>query len=98
LVCFFSALPDVSSLNRILYTDDAFRGHLSKDKVTKQPKLICRNWECGVVFPVSDEGMAGYRGVEGPGIEVFKGGVPVPMVVPGKEYGGRKPWFFKEGR
>jgi hypothetical protein len=31
-----------------------------------------------------------------PDMEVFSGHVPVPMVVPGREYAGRKPWFFKE--
>lgn len=28
--------------------------------------------------------------------EVFDGVVPVPMVVPGEEYGKREPWFFME--
>ncbi|PTU18765.1 hypothetical protein P175DRAFT_0534536 [Aspergillus ochraceoroseus IBT 24754] len=27
-------------------------GHLVQDRSTKQPKLNCRNWECGVVIPV----------------------------------------------
>jgi hypothetical protein len=66
--------------------------------MTKQPKLICRNWECGVVFPVRDTHTVEHQGEGVPGIEVFKGSVPVPMAVPGKEYEGRKPWFFKEGR
>ncbi|KAL8976007.1 MAG: hypothetical protein Q9205_007907, partial [Flavoplaca limonia] len=26
-------------------------GRLVKDRQTKQPKLNCRNWECGVVIP-----------------------------------------------
>jgi hypothetical protein len=30
------------------------RGRLVQDKITKQPKLNCRNWECGVLVPVFD--------------------------------------------
>lgn len=26
--------------------------------------------------------------------DVFEGTLPVPMVIPGEEYGGRKPWYF----
>ena len=28
------------------------RGRLVQDRTTKQPKLNCRNWECGVLVPV----------------------------------------------
>ena len=76
------------------------RGRISKDRTTKEPKLNCRNWECGVIFPVrADEAVDDKGGaVEDapPGIEVFTGHVPVPMVVPGEVYAGRKPWFFKD--
>lgn len=30
-------------------------GRLVKDRETKQPKLNCRNWECGVIVPVTSE-------------------------------------------
>ncbi|KAF9892547.1 hypothetical protein FE257_001656 [Aspergillus nanangensis] len=30
-------------------------GRLVKDRSTKQPKLNCRNWECGVLVPLIDE-------------------------------------------
>jgi len=30
------------------------------------------------------------------GMSVFKGHVPVPMIVPGEEYGARRPWFYNE--
>ena len=33
-----------------------------------------------------------------PGVEVFKDKIPVPMIVPGKDYAGRKPWFYTEQR
>lgn len=74
-----------------------------------KPKLGCRNWECGVVVPVRD-GVGGGEGEgkgegkregkrkegEGMGLGVFEGRVPVPMVVPGREYDGRRPWFCYE--
>ena len=64
-----------------------------KDKITKGPKMNCRNWECGVLVkcPVSDGGKE--QGMD-MGMGVFKGNVPVPMEWPGEEYRGRKPWFF----
>lgn len=30
-------------------------GRLVKDRETKQPRLNCRNWECGVIVPVTSE-------------------------------------------
>ncbi|RJE25678.1 tyrosyl-DNA phosphodiesterase domain-containing protein [Aspergillus sclerotialis] len=30
-------------------------GRLVQDRSTKKPKLNCRNWECGVLFPVIDK-------------------------------------------
>ena len=34
------------------------RGRLVQDRTTKEPKLNCRNWECGVLIPViSSESM-----------------------------------------
>lgn len=82
-----------------------------KDPVTKQPKMNCRNWECGVVIPVTvdaakkvvSEKSANSQKVgvpsgevNVPGMDVFDGSVPVPMVVPGEHYGARRPWFYKE--
>jgi hypothetical protein len=29
-----------------------------QDKVTKAPRLNCRNWECGVIIPVAREAKA----------------------------------------
>lgn len=90
------------------------RGRLVKDKITKQPKLNIRNWECGVVIPVMQArsssmsskevddrenavhgGSAGFNAGR-PGMEIFDGRVPVPMVVPGEEYGTKRPWFYAE--
>jgi uncharacterized protein (DUF1684 family) len=72
------------------------RGRLVKDK-TGEMKLNCRNWECGVVLPVPQEAADLGAGVsERLGMSVFKGHLPVPMIVPGEEYGARRPWFYNE--
>jgi hypothetical protein len=31
------------------------RGRLVQDRSTKEPKLNCRNWECGVLVPITDK-------------------------------------------
>jgi len=73
------------------------RGRLVKDRTTKEAKLNLRNWECGVIFPVAGaETQDQARGQGPPGMEVFKDKIPVPMIVPGEEYSGRKPWFYTE--
>lgn len=85
------------------------------DKITKQPKLNIRNWECGVVIPVpiatphhhpgdresESKGKRVDKGVDGseagpPGMGIFDGVVPVPMVIPGEEYGTNRPWLYME--
>jgi hypothetical protein len=55
-----------------------------------------RNWECGVVVPVAEEKMEGWKGSNGevPPMSVFEGTVEVPFV-PGKGYGDDEPWFFR---
>jgi len=87
-------------------------GRLVRDKTTKQPKLNIRNWECGVVVPVVTPALNRDIEAEGkgktidrgsdetraspPGMNVFDGVIPVPMVVPGEEYGRKRPWFYSE--
>jgi len=67
----------------------------------KPPKLNCRNWECGVIVPVSESEKKPAENKESSGmLDVFRGTVPVPMSVPGKKYEGDdrlKPWYFMEG-
>ena len=58
------------------------RGRLVTDQASKQPKMTCRNWECGVIVPGSRAGHGGSAER-----------VPVPMVYPGERYGPRRPWF-----
>ena len=67
-------------------------GKVVTDRATKQLKLTARNWECGVVVPVSLEGV-GYSD-EGLGMDVFKDTIGVPFAYPAQEYGERRPWFF----
>ncbi|KAI1129584.1 tyrosyl-DNA phosphodiesterase-domain-containing protein [Nemania abortiva] len=67
-------------------------GRLVKDRASGQPKLNCRNWECGVIIPM--EGKA-----DTSGFGVFEKRIPVPMVTPGEPYGktnSKRPWFFLE--
>ncbi|GES62886.1 tyrosyl-DNA phosphodiesterase [Aspergillus terreus] len=88
-------------------------GRLVQDRATKGPKLNCRNWECGVLVPVveqvpssetKDIEKQGSGPAATPGnkesedmLDVFREVVPVPMVLPGKRFGGRRePWFFME--
>lgn len=59
------------------------------------PKLSCRNWECGVlcqtpVTPVSGADSARHDTANQKSrldMSVFLGSIPVPMVVPGDTYG-----------
>ncbi|KAI9797749.1 MAG: hypothetical protein M1835_006921 [Candelina submexicana] len=64
-------------------------GRLSQDKVSKGPKLVCRNWECGVLVPIPASDVK-----QPVGMESFQNSVPVPMQTPGREYGTSKPWFY----
>ncbi|KAL2067954.1 hypothetical protein VTL71DRAFT_16052 [Oculimacula yallundae] len=76
-------------------------GRLVKDRTTKEPKLTLRNWECGVVIQVPvtikanlEQQLGRGTGLKGSlDIDVFAGHIPVPMQVPGGEYGSRRPWF-----
>jgi hypothetical protein len=73
-----------------------------KDNTTKRPKINIRNWECGVVIPVPSPMLSADRHTDHEaladelGMSVFDGTLPVPMIVPGEEYRGRRPWFYSE--
>ncbi|KAI9697925.1 MAG: hypothetical protein M1836_004277 [Candelina mexicana] len=64
-------------------------GRLSQDKVSKAPKLMCRNWECGVLVPIPASDVK-----QPVSMDSFQNIIPVPMHTPGREYGTRKPWFY----
>ncbi|RDA87282.1 hypothetical protein CP532_1318 [Ophiocordyceps camponoti-leonardi (nom. inval.)] len=71
-------------------------GRLVKDRQSGKAKMSCRNWECGVVVPVSVNDGGSGSGVAAD-LSVFRGTVPVPMQVPGRAYGAaEKPWFFDD--
>lgn len=44
-----------AALTRRSNIDLSYRGRLVFDRSTKQPKLNCRNWECGVIIQVLEE-------------------------------------------
>ncbi|KAI5791445.1 tyrosyl-DNA phosphodiesterase I, partial [Pyronema domesticum] len=71
-------------------------GKLVMDRATKQPKLNCRNWECGVILPVPKSVLGrtlGGEDVKRPvGLEAFEKVVPVPMKTPAERV--ERPWFF----
>lgn len=68
--------------------------------MTKERKLNCRNWECGVLFSVpcapEQSTPAGDMEPSIPAMDVFDGLVPVPMVIPSKMYKSKRPWFYGE--
>lgn len=81
--------------------DKENRGRIVHDRTRKEPKLNCRNWECGVVVPVvcEDESPSRTASSNRPEeekdiTEIFGTTVPVPMRVPAPPLGtGLKPWY-----
>lgn len=72
-------------------------GKLVYDRKEKKWKLNCKNWECGVLLPVSTEGASTEVGKDGVvDMEVFKDVVEPPFMYPGIEYDDREPWYFME--
>ncbi|KUI64949.1 Tyrosyl-DNA phosphodiesterase 1 [Cytospora mali] len=73
-------------------------GRLVKDRNTGQPKLNARNWECGVLIPVSTsrstpmedpkaDGVPPHGTTEGlQMLELFRDVVPIPIDLPGARY------------
>ncbi|PWW80386.1 hypothetical protein C7212DRAFT_171462, partial [Tuber magnatum] len=77
------------------------------DRATKTPKMNCKNWECGVLFPVvvkdTSRTLSGTSPPESGrkmavSMEVFGKTIPVPMKVPAEPLEGKRPWFFRELR
>jgi len=72
-------------------------GKLVYDRKEKKWKLNCKNWECGVLLPVSTDGVATEAGKEAVvDMEAFKDVVEPPFMYPGIEYEDREPWYFQE--
>ncbi|KAK6952743.1 hypothetical protein Daesc_005037 [Daldinia eschscholtzii] len=73
-------------------------GRLVKERGTGNLKLTCRNWECGVIVPISPRDLA-EDGSRPSSVSDFYGTIPVPMSIPGEAYGdikSRRPWLFLE--
>ncbi|KAI1468191.1 phospholipase D/nuclease [Daldinia caldariorum] len=73
-------------------------GHLVKERGTGNPKLNCRNWECGVIVPISPRNLA-EDGSRPSSVSNFHDAIPVPMNIPSEAYGdtkSKRPWFFLE--
>ena len=78
-------------------------GIMTKDRLSKSPRLTCRNWECGVIIPVRKAPIGPARGNandtgEVCGMKIFDGIVPIPMKIPGQRYGNRKPWSSQQNK
>lgn len=72
-------------------------GKLVYDRKEKKWKLNCKNWECGVLLPVSTEGASTEAGKDNVvDMEAFKDVVMPPFMYPGIEYEDREPWYFQE--
>ncbi|KAK8066562.1 tyrosyl-DNA phosphodiesterase domain-containing protein [Apiospora hydei] len=77
-------------------------GRLTSDRKTGKPKLSCRNWECGVVIPATEQGVGSVPTNETSPFDmsVFLGSIPVPIVATGDDNYGRtrskRPWLFLE--
>ncbi|KAJ5768877.1 hypothetical protein N7520_003436 [Penicillium odoratum] len=79
-------------------------GRLVKDRQTNRPKLNCRNWECGVLVPVTTKAPQSLQDAElrdsrpqprDLPAEIFENTIPVPMIIPAPSLDDQlKPWFF----
>ncbi|KAI2630613.1 phospholipase D/nuclease [Hypoxylon sp. NC1633] len=73
-------------------------GRLVKERGTSNPKLTCRNWECGVIVPIPPQDLSKDL-AQRPSLSDFNSAIPVPMKIPSEAYGATKtkrPWFFLE--
>ncbi|QPG95758.1 hypothetical protein C2857_001963 [Epichloe festucae Fl1] len=68
-------------------------GRVVRDKASGQQKIMCRNWECGVVVPARTASEQNSP-ID---MNIFKGTIPIPMQVPGRRYSQQEhPWFFQK--
>ncbi|KAI0840478.1 phospholipase D/nuclease [Hypoxylon sp. FL0890] len=73
-------------------------GRLVKERGTGNPKLTCRNWECGVIIPISSKDSSGDE-PQHSGQSDFHNTILVPIEIPSEAYGAiksKRPWFFLE--
>ena len=86
----------INSLKILTLIDALTRGRLVQDKASREPRLNCRNWECGVVIPIPaksrealDSNLSSHIDA---GLTSFSDHVPVPMRYPGEKMEKKKPW------
>lgn len=75
------------------------RGRLVKDRTNNELKINCRNWECGVIVPITNEKKSSPPESKAESVLLpvtrFQDIVPVPMRVPTTQLSEtRKPFFF----
>jgi len=75
-------------------------GKVVNDSKRKENKLVCRNWECGVLIPVAG-GVLGDDETSAQSLErdvdirkLFDSVIDIPFDIPSNEYGTKKPWYF----
>ncbi|KAG9241786.1 tyrosyl-DNA phosphodiesterase-domain-containing protein [Calycina marina] len=72
-------------------------GRLVKDRISQQPKINIRNWECGVVISVPHPEIGSSTRTAPRDTDIFHQTIPVPMVVPGEQYGeDQQPWYYNQ--
>lgn len=78
------------------------RGRLTLDRANSGPKLLCKNYECGILIPVEDAAETKAKATTSSSHdddsidEKFHGVVPVPMKLPATPFEGspETPWFY----
>ncbi|KAI0901612.1 phospholipase D/nuclease [Annulohypoxylon nitens] len=73
-------------------------GRLTKERGSGSPKITCRNWECGVIVPISSQNSS-QKETQASDPSAFDDTIPVPIEIPGEAYGAtasKRPWFFLE--
>ena len=72
-----------------------------QDKASKEPRLNCRNWECGVIIPIlaksGDSRGSAVTSHLHAGLTPFVDHVPVPMKFPSDSMDQKKPWMMFDG-
>ena len=73
-------------------------GKLVKEKTTTLPKLNCRNWECGVIVPVTRNQpfSTAVSVLDARSLNNYAWRVPIPMQYPSEALESSRPWFYAE--
>jgi hypothetical protein len=78
-------------------------GKIVRDAKRKENKLVCRNWECGVLVPAinsakRDADLEIVRQADQSLSQLFRGCLDIPFDIPAPPYGDQDPWFFMKGQ